>query len=224
MTETFPTRPFGAVVHFEPDFRNATGPDALAAPGQVVGSGAGRWTATMSNIRLRSPATHLLWDALKAATMGKLYPVVVEKSGGRRQPLPAGFSGYPDPVPFSDETTFSDGAGFQDATVQAALAGAVEAGDTTAVIDVAGGVTLSMGHKFSIGQRLYLIRSIEAVSGSQTTVLFWPRAREDHPDTAIVSFDRLRCKMRIASDSGMAAVPTMDRFANLSLSFIEDWT
>lgn len=209
-------------VSFIPNFRNTAGSTSLSGSSQVIGSAAGLWEARLVDVALRNADHVVLWETIEILLEGRLSPIMVPLMEGGRQPFPSPQAGPYGGIPFSDGAFFNDGAGFYEAVIVATLGGGLARGATTAVINVAFGRELRPRDYFSIGDRLYRIKSVESISGGIHTVKFWPRAREAAAAGVDVEFDKPACKMRLKTDTEMAVDKDLSKFASHTLEFVED--
>ncbi|MEH6721289.1 MAG: hypothetical protein V7704_20620 [Aurantimonas endophytica] len=218
--------PVGALRPQSIDFnltpQNTRGATSLTGGSQVIASSAGLWTATVRGIRVYGRDNLLLWRTLEARLEGTLNPILIPVCQGNRQPYPAvqpiAYGG----IPHGDGTSFSDGSGYYQRAIDASLLFSVPRGAVQAWINVTVGGDLEPGQYFSLGERLYRIKSIEKVSGAASFVKFWPTAREAAPAGTRVEFDKPHCKMRLRSDDGMALATEMNKRANPTIELQED--
>lgn len=209
-------------VSFIPNFRNSSGSSSLSGASQVVGSAAGLWNARLVDVALRNAEHVILWETIEILLEGRLNPILVPLMEGRRQPFAPGSVGIGAGIPHSDDTFFSDDTGYWDPEIVANLPFDMPRGATSTSIGIVTGRELRPRDYFSIGDRLYRIKSVEDVSGSIYTVKFWPRAREAAPAGTIVEFDKPVCKMRLKTDTEMAIDKSLSKFASATIEFVED--
>jgi hypothetical protein len=207
-------------VSFIPNFRNTGGSPSLSGASQMIGSAAGLWEASLVSVGLRNAAHVVLWESIEINLEGRLNPILVPIMEGKRQPF--GAAGPYGSIPHSDDAFFSDGTGYYQPAIVATLGADLARGATTAVIKVTYGRALQPRDYFSIGDRLYRIKSVEEVDGTLQTVKFWPRAREAALNGAIVEFDHPHCKMRLKTDTEMAVDKDLSKFASPTIQFVED--
>ncbi len=134
-------------------------------------------------------------------------PILVPTYDTDTNPWPlangAPFTAYPDGVPHSDDTLFSDDTGYAQPVIVATVDADVALGANSMVIDLVQGSALEPGQHYSVGVRLFRIKRITAVAGSLYTVTVWPPTREAITAGAIAEFDRPICKCRLATDGEM---------------------
>ncbi len=198
--------------------RNLATAPAVSGYTQVVSSGPPIWSITFGNIDIRTETQRRLWRAVSALAEGRRNVFIVPICRGD-QPLPSGYDGvsevtHSDDSPHDDDTPYSQSANSVTVGV-AAGAGAVV---ITLDINVVG--TIEPGHYLSIDHRLYIVRG----TPSAATVNIWPPLRKAVSAGELVELDNPTCRMRVASDSEMAADFQRLRFGQASVSFIEDLT
>lgn len=204
------------------------GQAASGAFPRVRTDGGGLWTAEYGSINLRTPDHVRLWRAMEVLCDGGATPVVVPMCDKRQFPAPivdgAPVYGFSD-IPHSDETPFSDGAGYDQNVVSAAAAFSALRRAVTLVIAFESGSPLRGGEFFSIehptqGWHLYQIGAVEIVGGN-SLVTFRPPLREAVSAGEHVEFDDPRCVMMLADPNSMKLTMTRRRFANPDVSFYE---
>lgn len=209
-------------VSMVPNFRNSSGSTSLSGASQIVGSASGIWEARLVDVAIRRAADVVLWETIEILLEGRLNPILVPIMEGTRQPFPPGQTAPYDSIPFDDGAFFDDGAGFYEAVISATLGAPLARNITTAVISLAYGRELRPRDYFSVGDRLYRIKTVESVVGGLHTVKFWPRAREAAAAGSHVEFDRPACKMRLKTDTEMALDKDLSKFAAPTIEFVED--
>lgn len=207
-------------VSFIPNFRNTGGSPSLSGASQIIGSAAGLWEANLVSVSLRNAAHVVLWESIEIQLEGRLNSILVPIMEGKRQPF--GAAGPYGAIPHSDGAFFSDGTGYYQSAIIALLGAPLARGATTAVINVLYGRELQPRDYFSIGDRLYRVKTVEDVNGQFNTVKFWPRAREAAAAGDIIEFDRPHCKMRLKTDTEMAVDKDLSKFASPTIQFVED--
>lgn len=214
-------RPQG--VAFDVAARSLTGGATIEGAAQVVSSAAGLWTATFERVSIRSRNQVLCARALSALLEGRTTPILVPTCRGY-QPVPAGAvtDGLYDAVPHSDETFFSDGSGYVGGVIDVQLSSTIVAGATTGQIAVNYAGAIEPGQHFSIGERLYRVKSIEFSDATAATIKFWPPLREAASIGTRLEFDDPVCRMRLASDREFDLLLDGRRFGNPTVNFVED--
>jgi hypothetical protein len=200
--------------------RSLAGPASVSGKTQVVSSDAGIWKATFGNLVIRDRDAVLAHRALSALLEGRLGTILIPLCRGY-QPVPAGAedAGLYDPVPHGDGTPFGDDSEYHGGVIDvtAAADAPVRAVSMTVTVDVAGDI--QSGQHFSIGERLYRVRSFATDTGILT---FRPPLRELVPAGARLEFDDPVCRMRLASDDAMDLELSLRRFGSPTVNFIED--
>ncbi len=204
-----------------PSFRNTRGAASIATGAeQITASDAGRWKATLGGVRVGDGARRKLFRALQSLLEGGLTPILIPLCGAD-QPFPAGAAKTRTPLPHGDGSFFSDGTGYaQDVIAVTLAAGAARRATELSVTKVQAG-DLEPSHHFSIGERLYRIKAVQAQSASAATLTIWPPLREAVPAGAALRFDSPVCRMRLASDQEMDLELALRRSASLSIRFVE---
>ncbi|PZO78431.1 MAG: hypothetical protein DI629_12070 [Mesorhizobium amorphae] len=200
-----------------PEFRNTRGSAAISGGArQIAASDAGRWKATLGNIRVKGSAARQAWRSLQVELEGGMGSVLIPL-GGADQPFAAGGYGFLNPMPKDDEPFFAEDTG-----IAATVATPAPRRATQLVLSVSFAGTIRHGQHFSIGERLYRIKGHPAVNGSQVTVNIWPPLREAVGATNGVVFGSPICRMRLASDQEMDLDLLLRRSASPTVNFVED--
>lgn len=189
--------------------RTTSGSIALSGFRQVVASDAGGWLIKMERVAVRNQAAIRAWYEMALLLEGRLNPVLVPV-------WPA--------YPVAEDEFFSDGTGHDvDAPPTASLSGDHALRATTVAINVTYGGALAPGDFFSIGERLYQVRSITSVAGTVNTVTARPPLRAAASNGTAVNLNTPACKCRLRDDS-MELMLDASKTAFPSISFIEDPT
>lgn len=143
--------------------RSLSGPASISGSVQVVASDAGIWKVTFDAIPVVSEQKIKAWRAVAGLMEGRLNPIVMPISRFYQPAWVEGENELVEPVPHSDQAFFGDGAGYVGSVNKARLAGSVAARATTANVVVTYGGQLEPGQHFSIGERLYRIRTSEEI-------------------------------------------------------------
>lgn len=209
--------------------RTLRGSASVSGSTQVISSGAGLWKATLHDVPIATTNAIKTWRALAAILEGQLTPILLPlfsfEQSYNLQPYAEGSLSLIQSnatTPHSDNTLFSDGAGYQSGFNDISINGAVSAGATSAVLNIQYGGTIEPSHIFSVGERGYRIRTAEYVTESQVAVTFYPPAREAFADGDIANFDNPAIRMRLASDAEMELEINPAIYGFKSVSFIED--
>jgi len=210
-------------VTFEIAARTLAGPSSVSGVSQVVASDAGIWKATFANVitntRKREPV--LAFRALAALLEGRMNPILVPLCRAY-QPYSPEWQGLYEPVPHSDGSPFGDGSEYQGTVIDVTLASNLPVRGTTAMIAIHVAHEIQPGQHFSIGERLYRIRTIEHTGEGAATITFRPPAREAALIGTRLEFDFPVCRMRLASDNEMDLALDYGRWSYPSVNFIED--
>lgn len=198
--------------------RSLAAPSSVSGVGQVVSSDAGIWKATFSNVVIRDRQHVLAFRAIANLLEGRLGSILVPFCRGY-QPVPGDADGLYEQVPHSDDSFFDDDTGYVGRVIDVVTVGpmALRAVSGTVSVNYAGQV--EPGQHFSVGERLYRVRSFNPDTGAIT---FRPPLREAVPSGTNLEFDSPVCRMRLATDSEMDLPLDLGRFSFPSVNFIED--
>jgi len=188
--------------------RSLRGPAAGSGFTQVVSNSAGIWQATFDSIPVYSSTMIRLWRALDAQIEGQLGVISIPVWDFPRSPSAAdelGLNIYNLPqAPHSDGAFLSDSSGYKTAWTNILVGDNASIGATTVVLTKnAPYVTLEPGHRFSINDRLYQIKSITSQSDTQAEVIVRPPLREAITIGNIAEFDFPRLQVRLTDDKAM---------------------
>lgn len=209
------------------------GPLSLTGRSQTAAADAGYWIATFGKVWTMEKASVLTFRAMRALLEGGTNQVRVPVMDFAQQPWVLDSSGNPittvSSIPHDDLAFFDDLSGYADYPlyVKASAAAAVGATLITADFHLAG--TLYGGEYFSIGDRLYVVRSImsEAIVSSPSptrtrrSLYIWPRLREALASGTELNFHAPVCRMRLANDGEMDLNLEMGKYASPDVQFIE---
>nr|WP_275448477.1 hypothetical protein [Mesorhizobium sp. IRAMC:0171] len=213
-------------VLFEVSPRTLAAPASVSGATQTVASDAGLWKATYSNLIIRERNHVLAFRAIANLLEGRLGSIVIPLCRAY-QPLPDGFTSTEtaallDGVPHWDDAPFGDDSEYEGGTMSVELSSGISARAVSANIVVNYGGTIEPGQHFSIGERLYRVRTITYTTPTTAAITFRPPLREAAAAGAILDFDDPVVRVRLASDDAMDLDLSGRRFANPSVSFIED--
>lgn len=199
--------------------RSLAGPSSVSGFSQVVASDAGIWKARFGSVIVNSRDRVLAWRAIDALLEGRLNPILVPLCRAY-QPVPDDF--VDDDVPHSDDAPFDDETEYDGSVISVLLAAdmAVRAVSGSVNIEYAG--TLQPGQHFSLGERLYRLRSVTYTGADTADITFRPPLREAATAGSILEFDNPVCRMRLASDQEMNLELAGRRRAAPTVNFIED--
>lgn len=208
-----------------------SGPSSLAAPPQTVQSGAGRWGVTYRNIRIATPQQRLVARAALSRLTSPLRPVYVSPLEWLVSPRRLAAMAPADATTrFSDGASFSDGAVFDGASGDFAVAAPALAGATEIFVACnTPGLRLQGGQIVSLDERMHQIEMAHddesVIAGGQRLTL-WPPLRVSLAALDPVESENplLRARLDIRS-AEMAIEMASARYAYFDLAFVEDdWT
>ncbi|MEM7301922.1 MAG: hypothetical protein AAF468_12620 [Pseudomonadota bacterium] len=205
-------------------YQTRRGPQSFEGVSQVVASNAAFWVVTFATIPIATAEQVKAWRAMSMGCAGRRNPILLPVISAIA-PLPVGATPVV-PVPHSDGTYFSDGSGYVGTNNDVVLAGAIVVGATTARVTQSFGGLLEPGQDFSIGERLYRINTVAAVTDSATDydISFMPPAREAALAGVRMEFDKPVIKARLKTDNAMDDPFDLLRFATPTVEFVEDLT
>lgn len=208
-------------VSFDIAARSLAAPPSIAGVSQVVSSDAGIWKATFANVRVVGQDAVLTFRVIATLLEGRMGSILVPLCRGH-QPVIRDPANLYEEVPHDDDTFFDDDSGYVGSTtsVRFASAAAVRAVSATVTIDYGG--TLQPGQHFSVGERLYRLRSVSFATDTQASITFRPPLREAVATGQRLEFDEPVCRMRLASDPEMDLDLRLRRFGQPTVSFVED--
>lgn len=198
--------------------RSLAGPSSVSGFGQVVASDAGLWKIVYGSVPVLTEQRVKAWRAIDNLLEGRLNPILVPIER-RYQPYAAADEGLYEAVPHDDETYFDDGSGYLGMVIDvvAASNAAVRAVSMTVTVTYADDI--QPGQHFSVGERLYRIRSFDEDTGVMT---FRPPLREAVSIGDRLEFDFPVCRMKLQTDSEMNLGLGYNRWGTPSVAFIED--
>jgi hypothetical protein len=208
-------------VSFDIDSRSLAGPASVSGATQVVASEAGIWKATYGNIIVKSRAAVLTHRAIAALLEGRLGSILVPlcKAYGPSSGAVVD-QGYFAQVPHSDDAFFDDGTGYVGSLTNVVLAANAAVRATTLNVTVTYAADdIQPGMHFSLGERLYRVRTFDASTGTMT---IRPPLREPATAGDQLEFDDPVCRMRLLQDDGMDLELALRRFGNPTVQFVED--
>jgi hypothetical protein len=208
-------------VSFEIAARTLAAPPSISGGSQVVSSDAGVWKATFGNIRVMGQDAVLTFRAIAALLEGRLGAILVPLCRGY-QPVIRDPASLYDPVPHSDDSTFDDGSAYVGATTEVSFSADVAARAVSATVTIAYGGTLQPGQHFSVGERLYRLRSVTYAGESEAAITFRPPLREAASAGDRLEFDDPVCRMRLLTDAEMDIELRLRKFGQATVNFVED--
>ncbi|WP_026227238.1 hypothetical protein [Hoeflea sp. 108] len=214
-------------ISVDPASRTMAGPASVSGFTQVVASDAGLWKATYEEIPVRDAqgiGLVQLWRAIAVQAEGRLNPILICVHDIERKPFPIGLSDadLKGEVPHSDDALFDDGAGYVSSVIDVSLLSDATIRSTMLNVIKALSGDLEPGHRFSIGERLYQVRSVVAQDAVTATIKIWPPLREAWHAGSRLEFDRPVLRVRLASDKEMDLPLELGRWSFPTVNFIED--
>lgn len=203
--------------------RSLRGPTAQSGYTQVVSNSAGLWTASYDSIPVYTSAMIRCWRALDSLIEGQLGIISIPAWDFPRSPNAIGELGlniYSN-TPHDDDSFFDDDSGYQSAWTNVSVGTAASIGATTVVLSKETASTLEPGHRFSINDRLYQIKSITSQDSTSATITIRPPLREAIVVGDRAEFDYPRVKVRLTDDKAMQLDLNYNGYATPTLSFYE---
>lgn len=203
--------------------RTLAGPSSVSGFTQVVASDAGIWKAKYGSVIINRRQHVLAFRAIDALLEGRMTPILVPLCRGY-QPVPAGAvaAGLYGEVPHSDDAFFDDDTGYVGSVIDVTVSADAPARAVSIPVDIGYAGDIEPGQHFSIGERLYRVRSITFASLTAATISFRPPLREAVTSGDRLEFDNPVCRMRLAADDAMNLELQLRRFGSPSVEFIED--
>jgi hypothetical protein len=210
---------------FNPRGMVVGGPPSLTGRTMVGSIDAGYWTATLAGFVVNTKDRVKGYRALRALLEGGAHQVRMPVFDCRHAPWPVDISGRSvssaGPVQFSDGSEFSDGSSLYQPIITAETVGDTALRSTLITINFLNVGEVVGGEYFSIGDRLYVIKSVIEEDDTELTLSIWPPLREVVADGTPVNFDRPACLMRLADEATMDLMLESGRRAFPDLSFVE---
>lgn len=205
------------------------------SPGRTAGglnptssSGGPGWWIYEQAIFLHEVAQQQVWQALEGLTDSGALPMVVPAWWAIDQFIPYGAGvTAPNPIPFSDGTTFDDGTGFVGGAIAAEIAEDATLNATTVKIRLKGGNRALVGNEhFTIvhpiaRERTYRVVQIKAVDGDVATVQIRPWLRQSVTAAEEVDFNYPRFLANCVTPDTFRMALDVNRHANVSIRFEE---
>lgn len=203
--------------------RTLAGPSSVSGVTQVSASDAGIWKATFADIIIRrGTASVLAFRAISTMLEGRLHPILVPRCCAY-QPFDPDWWRVLQKVPHSDTSPFSDGGLYRSRAIDIRLTSNIPLRGTTANIALIAAGQLQPGQDFSIGERMYRIRTVQMTGANTATITFRPPAREAVAAGTEMEFDRPVCRMRLATDAEMDLdLDLISPWSYPTVNFIED--
>lgn len=201
--------------------RSLAAPASIAGATQVVSSDAGLWKATFDSIIVSRREHVLAFRAIANLLEGRLGKILVPLCRGY-QPVPANSEALYAPVPHADSAPFGDRTGYVGRVIDVTLSSSAPLRAVSANVNIAYAGRLEPGQHFSLGERLYRLRTVAYISETAAAITFRPPLREAAPISAALEFDDPVCRMRLATDSEMDLQLQLRRFGRPVVNFVED--
>lgn len=223
MATDFPAGLIPSAVLFDIENVSRSGGVSTNGMEQVVGSGVGRWTARLADIRIRTNAQILTWRAFKHGLRGRAGTILVSPYDGKRTNWPVDEYGRVLHPGFTrrrqlDGTIYEDPEIPTASQVNATFAANAAARATTVQITVAQGSAIKAGQYFSPSAgRLHVVTAVL----SATSFSIEPPLRQAVSLGQAVNFTRPTCEMRLASDDSGSLDIQIARFGIVSLDLVE---
>lgn len=211
-------------VAFDIRARSIAGSPSISGTAQVISSSAGIWVATFGSVVVSNRNSVIAARAMQVLLEGRVNPLLVPRCRDY-QPVADGdvALGLYDAIPHDDDAYFDDGSGYSNLPViDVTLSAAMSAGATTGSIAITHAGTIQPGQDFSIGERMYRLKSVVFSSASAATISFLPPLREAAANGAQVNFDDPVCRMRLATDGELDLLLDGRKRANPDVNFVED--
>jgi hypothetical protein len=210
-------------VAFDIASRSIRAPATISGFSQVVASDAGIWKATLANIRVHGRENVLAFRAIANLLEGQANPILIPLCRGY-QPIPEGAveAGLYDEFPHDDGSFFDDDTGYIGQVINVTAAGPASARAVSLPVTITYAGTIEPGQHFSIGERLYRVRTVTYAGVSSATITFRPPLREAVESGEPLNFDNPVCRMRLASDQEMDLMLQLRKSSSPTVNFIED--
>lgn len=140
--------------------RSLAAPSSVSGVGQVVSSDAGIWKATFSNVVIRDRQHVLAFRAIANLLEGRLGSILVPFCRAY-QPVPGNADGLYEPVPHSDDSFFDDDTGYVGRVINVVTVGSMALRAVSGTVSVNYAGEIEPGQHFSVGERLYRVRSFK---------------------------------------------------------------
>ncbi|MFK4794677.1 hypothetical protein [Sphingobium sp. ZW T5_29] len=187
--------------------------------------GGGRWEISLSGIALRTPQLIRKWDAWTGYMAGGGQPFLVPLVSVQTAPRPiaGGVLARPSSISADDEF-FPESVRYAAPYIVAECVSGALLRSTSIIIKVTQGARLEGGEKFSINGRAHKIVRVTARDGQEVDCVITPPTREAVPIGAAVNFEWPVVQCRAAIGQDLAANLAFGRRAEVSVSFVEDFS
>lgn len=207
-------------INFSPRGMTVAGPMTLTGQNQVASLDAGYWVATYELATIGTPDQIRMFRALRAQLEGGAHQVRVPVCDEDQAPWASAIATDPLTATYDDNVGHDDDTPFAQPNI--AVTGAAAAARATQLtVTLLAGAALAAGEYFSLGDRLYVIREVLAVSGAIYTLAIWPPLREPLAVGGELNFDAPVCRMRLATEAEMDLALGRLWLASPSANFVE---
>lgn len=198
--------------------RSLAAPSSISGITQVVSPDAGIWKITYDAVPVFDAQRIKAWRAIANLLEGRLGSILIPITRFY-QPVPPGSGPLYQQVPHSDDALFDDGSGYIGRVIDVVTVGSMALRAVSGTVQVNYAGDIEPGQHFSVGERLYRIRTFDPDTGAMT---FRPPLRESVPAGTNLEFDNPICRMRLATDAEMDLPLELNRYSFPTVNFIED--
>lgn len=186
----------------------------------VRSDGGGFWVASLNNIQFLDASYTLLWRAIRQIANGGVTPLIVRRNETLFAPFPLG-EAEGESIPHSDDSLFSDGAGYYQTTIDVVAAESAALRATSLAITRNYCAELQGGEVFSILHPTFDWRMYEIATVDDDVITFNPPLREAVTAGTQLEFDRPRCTMKLLNPAAMDLNIRSYPFSLASVKFVE---
>lgn len=172
---------------------------SLTGKEPTIATAGGYWRIVLGGIPVKTRANILLYRGMEASLEGRGRSVAITIPDGKRAPWPGTPGGTIDAESVSDVPAGSTGL-------------------QIVPIDIG---EVEVGMHFSVEERLYRLIRVDGESGVVDCII-WPPVREAWSSGQALEFRRPVCRVRQASDDGMALALQGHKRNEATLEFVED--
>lgn len=216
-------------ISVDPSHRNLRSSSASNGFTQVNSNSTGIWLATFVNVPVYSPEMIRLWRYIDTYTEGQANPILIPIYDWDRNP--SGLSNNHwyiyNSVPHSDNSFFTDSAGYKTLFVNVKTSSEALFSTVTISVNKIYSQTLKEGQRFSVSTNdfqgdLYQIKQILTQDDTTATFKVWPNIRNTIPANTRLNFDYPVLRVRLASDNEMKLNLKINKYSETTINFIED--
>ena len=197
---------------------NISGPIADGAADVIAGDN-GYWVATYGSVVVTTRERVMTFNAIASMLEGRLYPILVPYC---RAFQPVDATATYEPLPHDDDTLFSDETGYVGSGTDVRMTADRPERAVTGSVTIAYGDTIQPGQVFSLGERMYRLKSVIYTSPTTANIKWQPTLRDAVAAGAELDFTDPVCRMRLASDDEMMLSLDMNRRGFPTVNFVED--